>query len=165
MDIYEVIRARRSVRKYRSDPLPEEKLQRIWEAVRWAPSACNIQPWLFLIVKSQATRNRLMGIIQSWALEAPVLVVALGNRETAWRRDNESIHPVDVAIAVEHLVLAATAEGFGTCWICAFDRRRLSKALNIAPELDPVAVVPIGYSADDSPRSSRKEIGEIFREI
>lgn len=165
MDLYEAIKTRRSVRKYQRTPVPQDKLLRIWEAVRWAPSACNLQPWKFLVVNSPDKRAKLKGILQDWALEAPVLIIALGNRENAWRRDNESIHPVDVAIAVEHLVLAATAEGLGTCWICAFDRKRLSAALNIKPEWDPVAVIPLGYSADDSPRSTRKEIAEIVSVI
>ncbi|MCX7872192.1 MAG: nitroreductase family protein [Verrucomicrobiae bacterium] len=163
MDLYEAIKLRRSVRKYRKTPVPQDKILRIWEAVRWAPSACNLQPWKFLIVDSPEKRAKLKGIVQDWAMEAPILIVALGNKEIAWRRDNESVHSIDVAIAVEHLVLAATAEGLGTCWICAFDRKRLSSALGIKPQWDPVAIIPLGYSADDSPRSTRKEIAEIVR--
>lgn len=165
MDLYEAIKTRRSVRKYKNIPIQPDKLHRIWEAARWAPSACNLQPWKFLVISSKRNRERLRGIIQDWALEAPVLVIALGNKELAWRRDNQSVHQIDVAIAVEHIVLAATAEGLGSCWICAYDRARLSKALNIPQEWEPVAVVPLGYSDDNSPRSARKEIPEIVEII
>ena len=99
-------------------------------------------------------------------MEAPELIIALGNGKTAWQRDGESIHCVDVAIAFEHLVLAATAEGLGTCWICAFDRDNVSQALALSPEWEPVAITPIGYAADGTPvRSERKPLKEIVKEI
>ncbi len=104
MDLYEAIKIRRSVRKYKKDPIPPDKLYRIWEAARWAPSACNLQPWNFLVIGSSEKRKLLRGIIQDWALEAPLLVVALGNPQLAWQRDGESVHQIDVAIAVEHLI-------------------------------------------------------------
>ncbi|MGC8887930.1 MAG: nitroreductase family protein [Verrucomicrobiia bacterium] len=165
MNLYEAIKTRRSVRKYKNLPMQPDKLRRIWEAARLAPSACNLQPWKFLVVSSKENKEKLRGIIQEWALEAPIVVVALGNKKVAWSRDGESVHQIDVAIAVEHIVLAATAEGLGSCWICAYDRSRLSKALNIPSDWEPVAVIPIGYSDDNSPKSSRKEINEIVEII
>jgi nitroreductase len=165
MNLYETIRSRRSVRNYKSTPIKPETLGRIWEAVRWAPSACNLQPWRFLIVKANEGRDALRPIFHQWVFTAPLIVVALGNRQTAWQRDGESVHAIDVAIAFEHLVLAAAAEGLGTCWICAFNRRALSYALNLDPEWDPVAVTPIGYPNDPSPPTTRKELAEILTEI
>lgn len=165
MDLYEAIAARRSVRKYRPTPVPDDKLARIWEAVRQAPSACNLQPWRFLVLKSPTRRDKIKAILQEWVFTAPLIVVALGNREAAWRRDGQSYHEVDVAIATEHLCLAAAAEGLGTCWICAFDRRAMKWALSLEPEWDPVAVTPLGFPDDPAPRTLRKSIKELVREL
>ncbi len=163
MDLYEVIKNRRSVRNYKSTPIPQESLDRIWEAVRLAPSACNIQPWRFLVLRSPELRNSLRGILRDWAFTAPLLIVALGNREAAWKRDGESIHPIDVAIATEHLVLAAASEGLGTCWICAFNRKALQNALEIPREWDVVAVTPLGYPGDVGAPNERKPLSEIVK--
>jgi nitroreductase len=165
MNFYEVIAARRSVRNYRPTPISPDKLLRIWEAARLSPSACNLQPWRFLVVKSDLMRARVSKILQPWVMTAPLVVVALGNRDTGWRRDGQSYHEVDVAIAVEHLVLAAAAEGLGTCWICAFDRQGMHRALGLNETWDPVAVTPLGYPDDASPRTPRKPVSEIVREV
>jgi nitroreductase len=163
MDFYEAVKTRRSVRLYTSVPVPQEKLDRIWAAVRWAPSACNLQPWRFLVLKSSETKAKLKGLLQDWAFTAPLLVVGLGNRKTAWARDGESIHAVDVTIATEHLVLAAAAEGLGTCWICAFDRMALHRTLGLSPDWDPVVITPLGYPNDPAQRTDRKELSEIMQ--
>jgi nitroreductase len=163
MDLYQAVRERRSVRKYTADPIPQEKLDRIWESVRLAPSACNLQPWRFIILKSKDARSRLQSILQDWVFTAPLLIIGLGNRKLAWSRDGESIHPIDVAIATEHLVLAAAAEGLGTCWICAFDRQALHRALGLSPDWDPVVVTPLGYSNDFTLRTPRKALAEIVQ--
>ena len=165
MDFYQTVTSRRSVRVYTRSPVPQDKLNRIWEAVRLAPSACNLQPWRFLLVRSSEARARIAPIFQDWVINAPVIVIALGNRKTAWQRDGESIHPIDVAIAFEHLALAAAAEGLGTCWICAFDRQALRRALALEPEWDPVAVTPLGFANDPNPRTTRKSVTEFVREI
>ena len=165
MDLYEAIRLRSSVRRYKGNPVPLEALARIAEAVRWAPSACNIQPWRFLWVKSEAIRQRMRPLLQEWAFTAPIVVVALGNRKTAWQRDGESVHAMDVAIAMEHLILAATAEGLGTCWICAFNRTRMHAALGLDEEWETVAATPLGYPDDPSPRTERRPLAEIFQDL
>jgi nitroreductase len=164
MDFYEVIRNRRSVRQYESRPIPADALTRIWDTVRRAPSACNLQPWQFWVIKTPELLEAMRGLFHAWVFTAPMLIVALGNRETAWKRDGESIHAVDVAIAFEHLVLAAAAEGLGTCWICAFNRAALRQILKVKTEWDIIAVTPLGYPQDPSPRTERKLISEIVRE-
>jgi nitroreductase len=163
MDFYQAIRERRSVRHYLSTPIPQEKLDRLWEAVRLAPSACNLQPWRFVGLKSKDAQSRLGSILQDWVFTAPLVIVGLGNRKQAWSRDGESIHPIDVAIATEHLVLAAAAEGLGTCWICAFDRAALHRALGLSPDWDPVVVIPLGFPNDSTPRQPRKSASEIIQ--
>jgi nitroreductase len=166
MDFYEAVRSRRSVRNYLPAAIPQDKLDRIWEALRWAPSACNLQPWLFLLVKSPAKRELLKKAVrQDWAFTAPWVIVGLGNRAATWQRDGQSIHEVDVSIATEHLVLAAATEGLGTCWICAFDRKAVHKALSLSSEWDPVVITPLGFPDDPSPRTDRKPLEMTLREI
>ena len=165
MEFYDVIATQRSVRRFQPTPVAPDRLDRLWRAVQAAPSACNLQPWRLVIVKSPAVRARLQSILLEWVLSAPVLAVMLGNRETAWRRDGQSSHVLDAAIATEHLVLAATAEGLGSCWICAFNRAALAQALKLSAEWEPVAVVPIGYPDDPSPRQPRKPLAELVHEL
>ena len=165
MDFYEAVRTRRSVRKYKPIPVEKEKMDRIFEAVRQAPSACNMQPWRFLRVKSPAMRLKLEPILQPWAVNAPELIIALGNRKTAWQRDGDSVHAIDVAIAFEHLVLAAAAEGLGSCWICAFNRNKASLALQLPPEWEPVAITPLGYADESTEQPERKTLKAIVNEI
>jgi nitroreductase len=165
MNLYEVIQTRRSVRQYKATPVPQATLDRIWEAARLAPSACNFQPWRFLLVQSPEARGCVQEVLPEWTQTAPLLVVALGSPAAAWKRDGQSVHEIDVAIAMEHLMLAATAEGLGTCWICAFNRKRLAHALKLPKDWEPVAVTPLGYPDDSSPRTSRKPLAEIVQEI
>ena len=166
MDLYEAIRTRRSVRRYAPAPVPRETLDRVFEAVRLAPSACNIQPWLFLLAGPGEKREALKKAVrQDWAFTAPWIVVGLGNSQAAWQRDGKSIHEVDVAIATEHLALAAAAEGLGTCWICAFNRKAVHQALGLPPEWEPVVITPLGYPDDPAPRTQRKPLEQIVREI
>ncbi len=165
MDFYEVVKQRRSIRNFKPTPIAAEVLGRIWTAVQLAPSACNLQPWRFLMIRSVQTRARLQGLLSEWVFTAPLIVAAVGNRWHAWKRDGESIHAVDVAIATEHLVLAATSEGLGTCWICAFDRSAVHSALGLSQEWEPVAIIPLGYPDDPTPPNPRKPIDEIVYEI
>jgi nitroreductase len=166
MDFYEVIEKRRSVRKYAGTAVPEAKLQRIMDAVNWAPTACNLQPFRFLVLRSPERKQPVCECYsQPFLAQAPLLVVALGNREQAWKRlDGSSAHVIDVSIAMEHLVLAAAAEGLGTCWICAYDQQKMHRNLRLDPEWDVVAITPLGYPSPDcaEPKRRRKDVGEIF---
>ncbi len=168
MEFYDVLKARRSIRGFKPDPIPETVLARVLEAVRIAPSACNLQPWKFLLVQSPA-QQELVGSCYprgTWLRQAPLIIVALGNRNQAWKRlDGTSAHVIDVSIAMEHLVLAATAEGLGTCWICAFDQALLHQKLGLAPEWDVVAMTPVGYPAAEPRPFVRKEPADIITRL
>lgn len=165
MDLYEAIKLRRSVRHYKQTSVPEAALNRIFEAARLAPSACNRQPWKFLVLKTAEKRKALAGLFHDWVITAPLMVVALGHPEEAWELDGRSIHEVDIAIAFEHMVLAATAEGLGTCWICAYNHAALDRALGVEPGWKSLAVTPLGYPDDSSPRMGRKPIEQLFKFI
>lgn len=168
MEFHEVIRTRRSIRAYRPDPIPEEALNRVLEAVRIAPSGSNRQPWKFIIVSNGDLRRRLAAACgnQGFIAEAPVVVVACGyniNYNRGGYMGDMSML-IDVSIAFTHLILAARAEGLGTCWIGSFNNEEVKKILNIPEDVNVVAVTPLGYPKDDgfANPGSRKPIKEII---
>ena len=168
MDFYDVIHARRSRRGYRPDAIPEEALKHIADAVKHAPSACNRQPCKVILVKNAALREKICQLYnRPWLKEAPVIAVVAGNESEAWiRPEGDSILPVDAAILMEHLVLAATAEGLGSCWICAFRRAELDRVLNLeGTPWKSIAMSPLGYS-DAAPRAnSSKTLDQLFEVV
>ncbi len=164
MEFHDVLKTRRSIRGFKPDPVSQELLDRVFEAVRIAPSACNLQPWKFLVLRTPEPKALVYEVYNrgAWLREAPMIVVALGNRKTAWKRlDGTSAHVIDVSIAMEHLVLAAANEGLGTCWICAFDQAQLHHKLGLSSEWDVVAMTPLGYPDGEVRPFSRKALAEI----
>ena len=168
MELYEVMRRRRSIRGFKPVPSPPAALERICEAVRLAPTACNLQPFRFLLVQSPEKKAAVCDCYKrgTWLATAPLIVVALGNRGTAWKRLNGTpAHVIDTSIALEHLVLAAEAEGLGSCWICAFDQDELHRTLGVSDDWEVVAMTPVGYP-DAEPRPfARKPVSELFQTI
>jgi nitroreductase len=168
LDFYEVIRTRRSIRSYKSDPIPEGVLMRILDAARIAPSGSNRQPWKFIVVKDEALKKRLAVAChnQTFIAEAPVVIVACGYN-IHWNRGGymgDLSMLIDVSIAFTHLILAARAEGLGTCWIGAFDNEEVKKILSITEDVKVVAITPLGYPKDEGFREpgSRKALSEII---
>jgi len=163
MELYEVIRNRRSVRAYKPDPVDPAALDRILEAVRQAPSAANKQPWRLYVIRDAAKREALRDAYAAeWFSGAPVIICACGLPAQAWqRRDGKSYMDVDVAIAFEHLVLAAEAEGLGTCWVGAFDPRAARRVLQLPATEEPIAMTPLGLPAEVPPARERKPLEEI----
>jgi nitroreductase len=165
MDFYQVVATRRSIRKYKQTPVEEEKLNKILEAARIAPSAANKQPWHFIVIKDDKIKRSLKEAYgREWFYTAPVIICACGEPEKGWVRcDGKDYTDVDVTIAFEHLVLAAVAEGLGTCWVGAFDPDKARKILGLPEGIEPLAFTPLGYS-DESPKAtSRKSMAEIVR--
>jgi len=154
MDFYEVIRTRRSVRSYKPDPIPDVVLRRVLDAARIAPSGSNRQPTRLILVREAEARRALVPLCegQDFVAEAPIVVVAVG-KNIHYNRGGymgDLAMLVDVAIAVDHLTLAARAEGLGTCWIGSFDNAGLKQHLGIPGGWEVVALTPLGY-----PKSSR----------
>jgi nitroreductase len=159
MDVLEAIRVRRSIRKYKREPISEEKLKTIFEAARLAPSASNRQPWRFVVVQDEERKRAVAEAAdeQMFLADAAVIAVALGDPEVSKRWFEK-----DTMIAVEHMVLTATAFGYGTCWIGAFDEDAVKRLLKIPEGVKVVALLPIGVP-DENPRARlRKELHEIF---
>ncbi|MFQ6097077.1 MAG: nitroreductase family protein [Armatimonadota bacterium] len=167
MDLYEAIESRRSVRAYKSQPVEEDKLLRILEAARLAPSAANRQPWVFYVVRDEAKRAALKEAYgREWFYTAPVIVVACARPAIGWvRMDGKAYLEVDVAIAMQHLILAATAEGLGTCWIGAFDPDAVRRVLELSDDVEPIAMTPVGYPDVTPKPTQRKPLYELVKMI
>lgn len=151
MDVLTAIRHRRSIRNYSTRAVPDDVLQKMCAAIRWAPSTCNYQPWYFVFVTDPELRDQVAhaSIDQLWIARAPVIVVGCGLPARAYHNphDRGSSVDMDVAIAIDHLTLAATAEGLGTCWIHAFHEAAIMTALRIPSTVKIVAMTPLGYPA------------------
>ena len=158
MDVFEAIKTRRSIRKFRPKPVPDEKLKTILEAGRLAPSAGNRQPWFFVVVKDLENKKALAEAAgyQMFIADAGAIVVALGDPEVSprWFRQ-------DPMIAIEHMVLTATSLGYGTCWIGAFDEEEVKRLLKIPEELKVIVLLPIGFPDEAPAPRPRKPLKKI----
>ncbi|HEX9901745.1 MAG TPA: nitroreductase family protein [Acidobacteriota bacterium] len=165
MSVLEAIRKRKSIRKYKPDPVPDEVLGRVLEAARLAPSGKNLQPWKFIIVRSAETKERLAraSANQTFLAGAPLIIAACGFPEACYAKMGRTMKswPVDVSCAVEHLMLQAAAEGLGTCWIGAFEEEAVKEILGVPQEVRVLALTPLGYPAEDPPSRGRKSMPEI----
>ena len=167
---YELIslaRSRYSCRSYQAKPVEEEKLEYIKECMRLAPSAVNRQPRNFRIVRSQEGREKLQSCYsRHWFNEAPLYILASVLHEQEWvRADGKHHGDIDVAIAVEHLCLAATEQGLGSCWVCNFDAQHCHELFQMPDTEEPAVIIPIGYSAvAETPTKTRKAPQELFFE-
>ena len=169
MMFVELAKERYSCRSFSNRKVDADSLNKIMEAVRLAPSACNKQPWLFYVVTDETLRKKILAKSRPTFVDAPILIVAVGKHEEAWHRpsDGKDHTDVDVSIAVEHLCLAAAELGIGTCWVCSFDTAATVEALNLPVEHEPIALIPLGYPADGdtAPEKKRKPMHEILRII
>ncbi len=162
MSFLNLAKSRHSVRGYETRPVEEEKLMQVLEAGRMAPSACNLQPWYMIVVRDEEVKARVYEAYpRVWFGKAPVILVACGDHTQSWKREDGKDHcDVDVAIAIDHMTLAAADAGLGTCWVCAFDVNKCRKALKLPDYIEPVALIPLGYPTEqeDPDRHRRKEL-------
>lgn len=141
MEVFEAVQKRRSVRAYQSKLIPKDKLEKILEAARLAPSAANIQPWHFIVVTDAFKRENLAKApFAKFLREAPVVIVGCGNQKASPRW-----FMVDVAIAMQNMVLTATSEGLGTCWVGNFEEKHVKELLKIPREFRVIALLALGY--------------------
>jgi nitroreductase len=144
VDVFEAITNRKSNRSYETTPIPREKLVKILEAARLAPSAIRLQPWHFIIVTEAEKRKELSkGMFAKFLAEAPVVIAACADTKASpdWCY-------IDVAIAVENMVLAATGEGLGTCWVGSFDEEQVKTLLKIPSNYAVVVLLAVGYARE-----------------
>ena len=158
-----------SARKFTPEAVSQEDLDYIMECVRLAPSAVNRQPWRWLIVRSEEAKKKLQECYdREWFKTAPIYIIGMKNVNENWvRRYDEKPHgDIDVAIAAEHLCLAATECGLGTCWVCNFDPE-VTHQLFASDNFEAVAIIPVGHTADDCvcTEKKRKTMAEITEEV
>jgi nitroreductase len=195
MDVFQAVAARRSIRRFKPDPVTDEAITRILEAARLAPSGTNAQPWHFLVIRSDQTRAALREAAygQRFVEEAPVVIAALGDRKRYrkrlrraselvelgavdpevvrnagnYRKQSDDKEATDraivlnVAIAAEHMALAATALGLGSCWVMLMDRDRVAELLGVEDPRFPVALMPLGVPDQAPAARPRYDLSEI----
>jgi len=163
MEYMDLLKKRYSVRAYRPDPVSDEILAEILEAGRLAPSAVNRQPYRIYILPTKGHEEKLADIYpKSWFASAPFVLCVTAVTQEAWtRKDGVSYAPVDAAILMDHMILAATRLGLGTCWVAAFDPEAARRHLHLPDGEEPIIFTPLGYPADRPPEKKRKQISEL----
>ena len=163
MELKEAIEKRESIRDYEDKPIPQDKLLRILEAARLAPSGSNRQPWKFVVVKDRQTRQKLAQAAegQTFVGKAPVVIAAVATMPELVMICGVPEYAVDLAIAVDHLTLAAVDEGLGTCWIGAFSQEKVRDILKIPKSCRTVALLPLGFPKQPRRPKVRKSLDEI----
>ncbi len=152
MDVFEAINERKSIRRYKETEIEDEKLEKILESARIAPSAANRQEWKFLVVKNQETRNKLIDAAngQKFVGQAPITIVACSTESKRLMPCGQYAYTVDLSIAVSFMILEATELGLGTCWLGAYDEDKVKDILSIPKDIRVPAMFTLGY-ADETP--------------
>ena len=166
MDIYELISLRKSVRSYKDQQIPSEVLDRVLDAARLAPSANNAQEWRFVVVTDEENRRKLAGTTNGYTFigEAPAIIVCCAETDQHVMSCGISAFTVDVSIAIDHMTLAAVAEGLGTCWIGGFNAGKVKEILGIPDEIVVVELLSIGYPTDPGLKpKNRHALSDIIR--
>ncbi|PKM78387.1 MAG: nitroreductase [Firmicutes bacterium HGW-Firmicutes-15] len=163
MEYFEVVEKRHSARSYKPDPVEPDKLHRILEAARLAPTAANKQQYRVIVVDTIGRKKELLKIYnKDWFIEAPLIIGVCSIPEKCWvRNDKKNYADVDAAIVMDHIILAATALDLGTCWIAGFDLKAAKDILELDETLEPIAFTPLGYSQERAFKKIRKPLEEI----
>ena len=164
--LMELIETRRSIRSYKNQEIEEDKLDYVLQAFRKAPSAKNLQPWKLVVIKNKKILKDIAIACnnQTFMEEAPVIIAACAKEEEAYGTMGGYMnsYPIDIAIALEHLILAATEKGLGTCWIGAFKEQLVKDILGVPENVRVVALTPLGYPAREASVRGRKPLTEII---
>lgn len=165
MDVFEAINSRHSVRGYTNEPVPDELLEQVLEAGRRAPTASNKQPLRILVLHTAGREEELSRIYRpAWFVQAPILLAVVPVPDAAWHStEGRSYADIDAAIVMDHMVLAATALGLGTCWVAAFDRAAAREVLGLPDDLDPIAFTPLGHSSVTPGSSARRPLEKLVK--
>jgi len=162
MDVHEAVAARYSVRSYEDRQVEEDKLRRVLDAGRLAPSARNDQQWKFIVVRDAEMRQALgEAADQEWVAKAPVILAVVATDPERLMHCGIPSGIVDCAIAIDHMTLAAVAEGLGTCWVGHFDQDACCGLLDVPPAAKIIELLTLGYPADKPKAKSRKAFDEV----
>ncbi|MBX5329142.1 MAG: nitroreductase family protein [Candidatus Bathyarchaeota archaeon] len=167
MDVFEAIKGRRSIRAFESRDVPNELVEKLIDAARWAPSAGNVQPWEFVVVRKPEIKKLLAeaALNQSFIEEAPVVIVVCANENRSMQgygiRGKILYCIQDTAAAIQNIHLTAYSLGLGTCWVGAFKEEKAKEILKAPQGVRPVAIIPVGYSAETPSPRNRRPINQI----
>ncbi len=164
MNVLTLTKNRHSVRSFLPTAVEREKIDYLLECARWSPSAVNAQPWHFIVVQEESNKQALHQCYErDWFKQAPMYLIVCGNHKESWKRkfDNKDHCAIDIAIAVEHIVLAVQEVGLGTCWVCNFNPILCARLFSLPSHIEPIAILPIGYPNDEITEKKRKSIDEI----
>ena len=165
MNFNQLVSNRYSVRNFSKKEVEDEKLNKVLEAARLAPSAANFQPFKIYVIKSEPLLSSVRECYhREWINAAPIILVMVGLHEVAWKRssDTKDYTDIDTAIAIDHMTLQATDLGLGSCWVCNFNAVLCSHVLKLKPSEEPIALIPLGFPAsDDIPVRKRKGLDEL----
>jgi nitroreductase len=170
MDVFEAVKGRRSIRAFKRNDVSFEDVEKLIDAAIWAPSAGNIQPWEFIIIRKPDTKKRLAVAAwdQAFIEEAPVVIVVCANENRSSQRYGDrgkTLYCIqDTAAAIQNINLAACSLGLGTCWVGAFKEEEVRQVLNVPQGIRPVSIIPIGYPARSASPRSKRSIDEIVHE-
>lgn len=156
MEVMKAVKERRSIRKYSAEEVKREKIEKLLDAARWAPSSKNSQPWEFIVIKSEETKERIANNAkyEDFITEAPVVIAFVTDPSRS------HLHKIDGALATQNFQLAAWALGLGTCWIGTMNREKVKKLLNIPQKKHLLTVLPVGHPAEEG-HSTRRQLEEI----
>lgn len=168
MNFLEISSKRYSCRNYTNQSVSAEDLNYILECARIAPSAVNLQPWRFYVITTESLRNDVISCYKrEWIAQAPVYIVCTIRHDEEWvrRMDGKAHGNIDIAIAAEHIILAAAERGLGSCWVCNFDAARLHSLLSLPEEEEAAVIIPIGHidTNVEVKRTERKATDEIIK--
>lgn len=167
MEFIDLAQERYSVRAYEDTPIEDDKLQAILEAGRLAPTACNLQAFRIVVIRTAEHMPALKKLYRgSFFTQAPLILGVYADTETSWSRaDGKSYADVDAAIVMDHMILQAAALGLGTCWIGAFDAQAARELGGFGKKFEPIAFTPVGYPASEAPRKARKPLADIVKTL
>jgi nitroreductase len=165
VDFFETIAGRHSVRGYKPDPVPDALLEKVLEAACMAPTAANRQPFRLVVVETKGREEELARVYgRRWFTQAPLVIAVVAVPGEAWRRvDDKPYDEVDATIAMDHLILAATALGLGTCWIAAFDPAAAREVLGLPDDVEPIAFTPLGWPDKAAAATDRRPLSELVK--
>jgi nitroreductase len=161
MELMDVIRDRRSIRRYKTTPVSNDDIEYVLEAARLAPSWSNRQCWRYIVVTDEGLRKKITK--RDWAAEAPVVIVGCADPTKAGNKAGKPYYMLDMGISMEHLILAAHDRGLGTCWLGGqFDEEVVREALGVPESHRVVALTPLGYPDEAPQAKSRKSFNDLF---
>ena len=168
MSVFETIKNRYSVRKYKDQPFEDEKLEKILEAARLAPTGTNSQAFKVYVIDVKKHIDKIKEVYtKDWILDAPYILAVVSKANDAWIRqwDAKNINEIDATIVMDHMILTATELGLGTCYIAAFHERALIDLLDLSEEYHPVLITPLGYADSEPVKNSRKDLKDLVEYV